>query len=36
MIDHFLFNNMIEKIDDCKIKHQPNIKMFFRNYDNLV
>jgi hypothetical protein len=25
----FLFNNMITKIDTCKIKHQLNIKIFF-------
>jgi hypothetical protein len=29
MLDHVLFNNMVEKVDDRKIEHQPNIMMFF-------
>jgi hypothetical protein len=38
MIDRsfFLFNNMIEKIDDRKTEHQPNAGMFFQNYDNPI
>ena len=27
--NYFLFNYMITKIDDCEIKYQSNIKMFF-------
>jgi len=27
---------MITKIDDCKIKHQPNTEMFFLDRDNLI
>jgi hypothetical protein len=27
---------MIKKIDDCKIKHQPNIEIFFLDRDNLL
>jgi len=29
MLNHFLFNNMIEKIDNSKTEHQPHIMMFF-------
>jgi hypothetical protein len=27
---------MITKIDDCEIKHQPNIEMFILDHDNLL
>jgi hypothetical protein len=27
---------MITKIDNCEIKHQPNIKIFFLDWDNLT
>jgi len=34
--NYFLFNYMITKIDDCEIKHQPNIKVLFLDRDNLI
>jgi hypothetical protein len=27
---------MTAKIDDCEIKHQPNIEMFFLDHNNLI
>jgi hypothetical protein len=27
---------MIAKIDDCEIKHQSNIEMFFLHHNNLI
>jgi hypothetical protein len=27
---------MITNIDNCEIKHQPNIEMFFLDHDNLI
>jgi hypothetical protein len=27
---------MITKIDNCKIKHQPNTEMFFLDHDDLI
>jgi hypothetical protein len=27
---------MITKMNDCKIKHQPNTKMFFLDHDNFI
>ena len=36
MIDLFLFNNIIEKIDDRNTEHQLNAGMFFQKYDNPI
>ena len=33
---YVLFNYLIIKLDDRKIKHQPNTKMFFLDRDNLI
>jgi len=29
MLDYFLFNNIVEKVNDRKTKHQSNIRIFF-------
>jgi hypothetical protein len=33
---NYLFNYIITKIDDCKIEHKHNIKMFILDCDNLI
>ena len=32
--NYLLFNYMTTKIDDCQIKHQPNIKMHVEKNNN--
>jgi len=34
--NNFLFNYIMTKIDNCEIKHQPNINIFFWDWDNLT
>ena len=35
-VEPFLFNDIIKKIKNYKIKHQLNSRIFILNYDNLI